>query len=141
VPEAPYRIPLGIADVRRAGTDVTLVGIAATVGIALEAADLLAAEGISAEVIDPRTLSPLDADSLVASVEKTGAMVVIDESPPRCSIATDIAAIVGERAFDALDAPIRRVTSPHTPVPFSPPLERAYMPTVAAVVAAVRSTI
>jgi pyruvate/2-oxoglutarate/acetoin dehydrogenase E1 component len=141
VPEAPYRIPLGVAEVRRPGTDVTLVGIAATVGIALEAAEQLAGEGISAEVIDPRTLSPLDADALVASVEKTGTMVVIDESPPRCSIATDIAAIVGERAFDYLDAPIRRVTSPHAPVPFSPPLERAYMPSVESVVAAVHSVL
>jgi acetoin:2,6-dichlorophenolindophenol oxidoreductase subunit beta len=139
VPEEPYRIPLGTASVRREGADVTIVAIAAMVGRALAAAETLAAEGISAEVIDPRTLSPLDEDTLLASVEKTGALVVVDESPPRCSIATDIAATVGEKAFDALDAPIRRVTAPHAPVPFSPPLEQAYVPSVQSIVDAARS--
>jgi acetoin:2,6-dichlorophenolindophenol oxidoreductase subunit beta len=139
VPPDPYRIPLGQASVRREGSDVTIVAIAAMVERALAAAETLAAEGVSAEVIDPRTLAPLDEQTLLESVAKTGALVVVDESPPRCSIATDIAAIVGEKAFDALDAPIRRVTAPHAPVPFSPVLEQAYVPTVDAVVDAVRT--
>jgi pyruvate/2-oxoglutarate/acetoin dehydrogenase E1 component len=90
-------------------------------------------------VIDPRTLSPLDERTLLESVGRTGGLVVVDESPPRCSIAADIAAIVGEKAFDLLNAPIRRVTAPHAPVPFSPPLEQSYVPSAAAIVDAVRS--
>ena len=139
VPEEPYRVPLGVADVRRSGADVTIVAIAAMVGRALEAADALAADGIDAEVIDPRTLSPLDEETIIRSVEKTGALVVVDESPPRCSAASEIAAVVGEKAFDFLNGPVRRVTAPDTPVPFAPSLERAYVPSVDAVVAAVRS--
>jgi acetoin:2,6-dichlorophenolindophenol oxidoreductase subunit beta len=138
VPEEPYRIPLGQAAIRREGGDVTVVAIAAMVSRALEAAEILAGEGIGCEVIDPRTLSPLDEETLLTSVAKTGALVVVDESPPRCSIAADIAALVADKAFDALDAPVRRVTSPHTPVPFSPPLESAYTPSVARIVEAVR---
>jgi len=139
VPEEPYRIPLGVAEVRRAGSDVTIVAIAAMVGRALEAAELLAGEGISAEVIDPRTLSPLDEETILASVEKTGGLVVVDESPPHCSVASEIAAVVGEKAFDSLNGPVQRVTAPHTPVPFSPSLEEAYAPSVQAVVDAVRT--
>jgi len=139
VPQEPYRIPLGVAEVRRAGSDVTIVAIAAMVGRALEAAELLAGEGISAEVIDPRTLSPLDEETILGSVEKTGGLVVVDESPPHCSVASEIAAVVGEKAFDSLNGPVRRVTAPHTPVPFSPSLEEAYAPSVQAVVDAVRT--
>ncbi len=139
VPEEPYRIPLGVAEVRRAGSDVTIVGIAAMVGRALEAAELLAQAGTSAEVIDPRTLSPLDLETLVASVAKTGTMVVVDESPPRCSVASEIAAVVTENAFDFLNAPVRRVTAPDAPVPFTPSLEEVYAPTVAAIVDAVNT--
>ena len=137
VPAEPYRIPLGVADVRRSGTDVTIVAIAAMVGRALEAADTLAGDGISAEVIDPRTLSPLDEETILTSVEKTGGLVVVDESPPRCSAAADIAAIVSEQAFDHLNGPVRRVTAPDTPVPFAPSLEDAYVPSVQAIVDAV----
>jgi pyruvate dehydrogenase E1 component beta subunit len=137
VPEEAYRIPLGVAAVRRAGSDVTIVAVSAMVGRALEAAELLAASGTSAEVIDPRTLSPLDFETIVASVEKTGALVVVDESPPRCSVASEIAAVVSERAFDSLNGPVRRVTAPHAPVPFTPSLEAAYAPTVQAIVDAV----
>jgi acetoin:2,6-dichlorophenolindophenol oxidoreductase subunit beta len=139
VPEEPYRIPLGVAEIRRAGTDVTIVAIAAMVGRALEAAELLAADGISAEVIDPRTLSPLDEETILGSVEKTGGLVVVDESPPACSVASEIAALVSEQAFDALNGPVRRVTAPDTPVPFSPSLEEAYAPSVQSVVDAVRT--
>jgi pyruvate dehydrogenase E1 component beta subunit len=138
VPEEPYVIPLGVADVVREGTDVTIVGIQKMVHTALDAAAGLAQEGISAEVIDPRTLSPLDLDTIIGSVRKTGHLVVVDESNPRCSLATDIAALVASEAFDALRGPVRMVTAPHTPVPFSPPLEDAYIPSPAKVAAAVR---
>jgi acetoin:2,6-dichlorophenolindophenol oxidoreductase subunit beta len=137
VPEEPYRVPLGVAEVRRAGSDVTIVAIAAMVERALQAAELLAEAGTSAEVIDPRTLSPLDVETLVTSVEKTGALVVVDESPPQCSVASEIAAVVTENAFDFLNAPVKRVTAPHAPVPFTPSLEKVYAPTVAAIVDAV----
>lgn len=139
VPEEPYRIPLGLAEVRREGSDVTIVALAAMVSRALEAAATLAAEGISVEVIDPRTVSPLDEETIIESVEKTGRLVVVDESPPRCSIASEIAAVIGEKAFDALDGPVRRVTAPHAPVPFSPSLEEAYAPSAHAIVEAVRT--
>jgi acetoin:2,6-dichlorophenolindophenol oxidoreductase subunit beta len=128
-----------VAEVRRAGSDVTIVAISAMVDRALEAAELLAASGTSAEVIDPRTLSPLDDATIVASVEKTGALVVVDESPPRCSVASEIAAVVSEQAFDSLNGPVRRITAPHAPVPFSPSLEAAYAPSVQAIVDAVGS--
>jgi pyruvate dehydrogenase E1 component beta subunit len=139
VPEEPYRIPLGVAEVRRAGSDVTVVAIAAMVDRALAAAEALASAGTSVEVIDPRTLSPLDLDTIVASVEKTGSLVVVDESPPCCSVASEIAAAVTERAFDFLNAPVKRVTAPHAPVPFTPSLEEVYAPTVAAIVDAVNN--
>jgi pyruvate dehydrogenase E1 component beta subunit len=139
VPEEAYRIPLGVAEVRRAGSDVTVVALAAMVERALAAADLLAAVGTSVEVIDPRTLSPLDEETILGSVAKTGALVVVDESPPRCSVASEIAALVSEKAFDYLNGPVRRVTAPHAPVPFSPSLEDAYAPSVQAIVAAVNA--
>ncbi len=141
VPEERYTIPLGSAAVLRPGDDVTMVGIAAMAHVALQAADALAEEGVSVEVVDPRTLSPLDEDTIVESVERTRRLIIVDESPPRCSIATDIAAIVGERAFGTLSAPVQRITSPHTPVPLSPPLEDAYIPDVGRVMDAVRSVL
>jgi pyruvate dehydrogenase E1 component beta subunit len=139
VPEEPYRIPLGVAEVRRQGSDVTVVAISAMVSRALEAAELLAADGVSVEVIDPRTLSPLDEESILASVEKTGALVVVDESPPHCSMASEIAAVVSDKGFDLLNAPVRRVNAPHAPVPFAPSLEEAYAPSAQSIVDAVRS--
>jgi pyruvate dehydrogenase E1 component beta subunit len=134
VPEEAYRIPLGVAEVARAGSDLTVVAIAAMVERALEAAELLAATGTSVEVIDPRTLSPLDEETILGSVAKTGALVVVDESPPHCSVASEIAALVSEKAFDCLNGPVGRVTAPHVPVPFSPSLEEAYAPSVQAIV-------
>ncbi|UUZ91785.1 alpha-ketoacid dehydrogenase subunit beta [Paenibacillus sp. P25] len=128
VPEGYYTIPLGKADVKRAGSDLTIVAIGKQVHTALTAADQLAKKGIEAEVIDPRSLSPLDEDTILSSVAKTNRLIVIDEANPRCSIATDIAALVADKAFDSLDAPIKRITAPHTPVPFSPPLEDLYLP-------------
>lgn len=129
VPEEYYTIPLGKADIKRAGTDLTIVAIGKQVHTALTAAKQLASKGIEVEVVDPRSLSPLDEDTILASVEKTNRLIVIDEANPRCSMATDIAALVADKAFDMLDAPIKRITAPHTPVPFSPPLEDLYLPT------------
>jgi len=128
VPEEQYTIPLGLADIKREGSDVTIVGIARTVHMALEAASSLEKENISAEVVDPRTLKPLDKETILKSVKKTGRLVVVDEANPRCGIATDIAAIVADEGFDSLDTPIKRVTALDTPVPFSPPLEQSYLP-------------
>ena len=141
VPEEAYRIPLGSARVVREGEDVTIVAIAYMSSIAAKAAELLATEGVSAEVIDPRSLSPLDLDSILLSVRKTGRLVVVDESPPRCSIAADIAASVSEHAFSDLEAPVQRVTAPHTPVPLAPELEQRYIPDVDRVIAAVNAVV
>ncbi len=105
---------------------------------ALEAAAALAKEGIEAEIVDPRTLSPLDTDTILESVEKTGRLVCVDEANPRCSMATDIAAQVAQAAFKALRAPIQMVTAPHTPVPFSPALEDLYIPSAAQIGAGVK---
>jgi len=103
-----------------------------------EAADALEKEGIAAELIDPRTTSPLDEDTILESVERTGRLVVVDEATPRCSMATDIAALVAEKAFGALKAPVRRVTAPHTPVPFAPSLEKLYIPSAEKIADAIR---
>jgi pyruvate dehydrogenase E1 component beta subunit len=138
VPEGNEGIPLGVADTKREGEDVTVVAISRMVNQSLAAADVLAEEGISVEVIDPRTLSPLDHETILASVAKTHRLVVVDEDNPRCSAATDIAAMVADRGFDTLDAPIKLVTAPHTPVPFSPPLEREYVPSPERIAEAVR---
>ncbi|MGG0465209.1 alpha-ketoacid dehydrogenase subunit beta [Priestia aryabhattai] len=129
VPEGYYTIPLGKADVKREGKDLTIVAIGKQVNTALTAADQLSHKGINVEVVDPRSLSPFDEKTILSSVEKTNRLIVIDEANPRCSIATDIAALVADKGFDMLDAPIKRITAPHTPVPFSPPLEDIYLPT------------
>ncbi|MCO7176661.1 alpha-ketoacid dehydrogenase subunit beta [Sporolactobacillus kofuensis] len=136
VGEGFYTIPFGKAEITRAGKDLTIVGIGKQVHTAMKAADQLAKKGFEAEVIDPRTLSPLDEDTIINSVKKTGRLIIVDEAYPRCSAATDIAAIVGDKAFDYLDAPIKRVTAPHAPVPFSPPLEKLYMPSPEKILAA-----
>ena len=138
VPEDEYVIPLGKADIKREGTDVTIVAISRMVHQALAAADALQEEGISAEVVDPRTLSPLDEETILNSVAKTHRLVVVDEDNPRCSIATDIAALAADKAFSELDAPIKLVTAPHTPVPFSPPLEQFYIPSPERIIATVQ---
>ena len=138
VPEGEYVIPLGKADIKREGTDVTVVAISRMVHQAFAAADALQADGISVEIVDPRTLSPLDEETILTSVAKTHRLVIVDEDNPRCSAATDIAALVVEKAFTELDAPIKRVTAPHTPVPFSPPLEQFYIPSPERIVAAIQ---
>ncbi|MEV0847252.1 pyruvate dehydrogenase complex E1 component subunit beta [Streptomyces sp. NPDC049954] len=141
VPEEPYAVPFGQARVAREGADCTVVAVGRMVSVALQAAEALAAEGVDAEVIDPRTISPLDTDTIFASVEKTGRLVVVDEAHPRCGIASDIGAQVAQERFEALRGPIRMVTGPHAPVPFSPVLEDAFAPGSDDVAAAVRSTV
>ena len=138
VPEESYTIPFGEANYVREGDDVTIVALGRMVHMATEAAEMLMKEGIDCEVIDPRTTSPLDEDTILESVEKTRRMVVVDEASPRCNMATDISAMVAQKGFDSLRAPIKMVTPPHTPVPFSPVLEDMYVPDATKVAAAVR---
>lgn len=141
VPDEAYTIPFGEAAIPREGDDVTIVAFSHMVNHAITVADKLKDDGISVEVVDPRTTSPLDEDTILESVENTGRLVVVDESPPRCNMATDIAALVASQAFDSLEAPIELVTCAHTPVPFSPPLEQLYLPTPEKIEAAVRKTL
>ena len=141
LPEGEFVIELGSADIKREGDGATVVAIGRMVGMALEAAETLAGEGCEVEVVDPRTLSPLDGDTILASVRKTHRVIVVDEDNPRCSMAADIAALVARDAFDDLDAPPQLVTAPHTPVPFSPVLEDFYIPTPERIAAAVRATL
>jgi pyruvate dehydrogenase E1 component beta subunit len=139
VPEESYTIPFGEANVAREGGDVTIVAIGRMVSVAMEAADELAASGVEAEVIDPRTTSPLDTETILESVEGTGRLVVVDEATPRCNLATDISATVAQEGFGSLRAPIQMVTPPHTPVPFSDALEDAYIPDAQKVVNAAKA--
>ncbi|WP_299852460.1 alpha-ketoacid dehydrogenase subunit beta [uncultured Roseovarius sp.] len=140
VPEESYAIPFGEANVAREGKDVTIVAYGLMVPNSLAAADTLKGEGIEAEVIDLRTLSPIDMDTVIESVEETGRLVCVDEANPRCSIASDVSAGVAQEAFSALKAPIRMVTAPHSPVPFSPALEDLYIPSPDRIADAVRKT-
>ena len=141
VPEEMYSIPFGEADIRRDGDDVTIATYGMMVHRAMEAADGLAADGIECEVVDLRTLSPLDTDTVLESVENTGHLVVVDEAPPRCSIAADVAAQVARDGFRDLKAPVGMVTAPHTPVPFSPELEKHFVPSADKIAACVRDTL
>ncbi len=141
VPEGDYTIPIGVADVKRKGKDVTVVTLSRMVQIALEAAEKLSKDGIELEVIDLRSLSPMDNRTILESVKKTHRLLVVDEDNPRCSIACDVVALVSEQAFDDLDAPPRMVTAPHTPVPFSPPLEDYYIPRVERIVSTAKSLV
>jgi pyruvate dehydrogenase E1 component beta subunit len=138
VPEGDYEVPLGQAKLVREGGDVSLVAFGATVPTALAAAEVLAREGIEADVLDLRSLQPLDEEAILATLARTGRLVVVDEATPRCGIASDVAALCVDRGFDCLNAPVRRVTAPHAPVPFSAVLEDAFVPSVERVVAAVR---
>ena len=140
VPEASYAMPFGEANVVREGKDCTIVTYGLMVHRAIEAAATLAKEGVECEMVDLRTLSPLDLDTVLDSVEKTGRLVCVDEANPRCSIAADISAQVAQKAFGALRAPIEMVTPPHTPVPFSPALEDLYIPSAEQIADAVRRT-
>ena len=128
VPEEPFTLPLGQASVKREGDDVTIVAWSFMVSKALSAAEELAKQGISAEVIDLRTVSPLDEATILASVEKTGKLLVAQETYRHCSVATDVSALVAEKGFDFLDAPIRLITARDTPIPFAPVLENHVLP-------------
>jgi acetoin:2,6-dichlorophenolindophenol oxidoreductase subunit beta len=141
VPEAAYSIAFGEANLVREGDAATIVALGRMVSFAEKALDALAKEGIHCDLIDPRTTSPLDEETILESVENTGRLVIVDESPPRCSVAADIAAIVASRGFKSLRAPIGLVTAPHTPIPFSPALERAWVPGPQAIEAAIRKVL
>lgn len=141
VPEESYVVPLDKADVKREGRDVTVVAFSKLVHTAVKAADLLRKDGISVEVIDPRSLSPLDEETILGSVRKTHRVVVVDEDNPRCGLAADVVSLVARKAFDYLDAAPQMVTPPHTPVPFSPTLEDYYIPTPDKIADAIRATL
>ena len=136
VPDGEYTIPLGPADVKRAGTDVTIVATSSMVHVALEAAARLDGVGISAEVVDPRTLLPLDTETLIASAQKTGRVIVVDEGYQQYGVTAEIASVIAEGAFDSLDAPVQRIGAMNVPVPFSPVLEDQTIPTAESVVMA-----
>ncbi len=138
VPQESYAIPFGEANIVREGSDITVVALGRMVLLADEAADALARDGISCEIIDPRTTSPFDEETVLESVENTGRLVVVDESNPRCSMATDISSLVAQKGFEFLKAPIEMVTAPHTPVPFSGALEDLYIPSAERIDAAIR---
>ncbi len=129
VPEGEYTVPLGVAEVKRAGNDITIVATSSMVHVALAAAETLAAEGIAAEVVDPRTTMPLDAETIIASARKTGRAIVVDEGYERYGVTAEIAAVIAEGAFHYLDAPVRRLGARHVPIPFSPVLEDLTVPT------------
>lgn len=139
VPEGEYVVPIGKADVKRQGSDVTLVSWSAMVQPCLDAAEMLASEGVNAEVIDLRTIVPLDKEAIFESLGKTGKLVIVHEAVRTAGFGAEIAAIVADEGFDLLDAPIKRVTAPDTPVPFSPTLEDAYLPNAEKIKAAVLS--
>jgi pyruvate/2-oxoglutarate/acetoin dehydrogenase E1 component len=141
VPDEPYQIPIGEAEVKREGEDVTVVAIGALVNRAMKVAEELEGEGVSVEVVDPRTLVPLDRKTILDSVRKTGRLVVCDNARITCSAASEIAAIVSEEAFDALEAPPRRVAWEDVPVPFSPVLEKRVLVDDEKIAAAIRSTL
>jgi acetoin:2,6-dichlorophenolindophenol oxidoreductase subunit beta len=140
VPDESYTIPFGEANLTREGDDVTIVAFGRMVGFSNQVADKLEKDGISCTVVDPRTTSPLDTDTILECVEETGRLVVVDEAHPRCSMACDIAGLAAQNVFKALKAPIQMVTAPHAPVPFSPDLEDLYIPSPDKIEAAVRKT-
>jgi pyruvate dehydrogenase E1 component beta subunit len=141
VPDGDYRIPFGHARQVRAGGDLSIIAMGGMVRFADKAAQALEKDGIGADVLDLRTTSPMDEEAILDSVEATGRLVVVDESPPRCSLAADIAALVAAKAFTSLKAPPELVTPPHTPVPFARELERAWLPSPATIEAAARRTL
>jgi len=139
VPDEAYAIPFGQANVSREGDDVTIVAFGRMVNLANAAADALAKTGVSCTVVDPRTTSPLDTETILETVEETGRLVVVDEAHPRCSMATDVVSLVTENIFRSLKAAPKTVTAPHAPVPFSAALEDLYIPSQAKIEAAVRA--
>ena len=141
VPDEMYTIPFGEANFVREGDDVTVVAFGQMVPKAAAVTDALAEEGISCDLIDPRTTSPLDENAILESVEATGRLVIVDEAPPRCGLTADIAGLAADKAFSSLKAPIKQVSAPHSPTPFSPELEAAYLPDADKISAAVKATL
>jgi pyruvate dehydrogenase E1 component beta subunit len=141
VPDGEHLVPLGKAAIKREGQHVTVIAIGAMVSRALKVAAKLAGEGVSVEVLDPRTLVPLDEEAILTSVAKTNRVVIADEGHLRGGAAADIAALIAEKAFDSLDAPIKRVAAPDVPIPFSPPLEKAVIPGEAQIEAGIRAVL
>ena len=141
VPEEDYTVPFGVADIKREGEDVTIVATLYMVHKALSAAEKLEKEGISVEVVDPRTLVPLDKQGIISSVKKTGRIVVVSEDCKTAGVTAEIAAIVAEEALDYLDAPVKRVAEPDTPIPFSPTLEQYVIPNEEAIIKAVKEIV
>ena len=141
VPDEAYTIPFGEAEYVREGDDCTIVAMGGSILHAMGAAEALSKDGLDCEVIDPRTTSPLDEETILESVERTGRLVIVDESPPRCSLAADISSIVADKGFKSLKAPIKKVTCPHTPVPFAPNLEDAFLPNADRVTEAVKAAV
>ncbi|MBT4520831.1 MAG: alpha-ketoacid dehydrogenase subunit beta [Halieaceae bacterium] len=138
VPEDDYVVPIGVADIKRQGSDVTLVTIGSTQADSLAAAETMAAEGVSVEVIDPRTLSPLDTDTILGSVARTGRLAIVDPANRSMSAASEISAIVSEQVFDSLKKPVQRVTTPDVIIPFSPALEKQLYPCQSDIEAAIK---
>jgi len=141
VPEEEYTVPFGVADIKREGEDATIVATLYMVHKALEAAKTLEKEGISVEIVDPRTLTPLDKKAIIGSVKKTGRLVIVTEDCKTAGVSAEIAAIVAEEAIDYLDAPIKRVAEPDTPIPFSPTLEQYVIPDEKAIIKAVKEVV
>jgi len=141
VPEDEYLIPFGVADVKREGSDVTVVATSYMVQKALRAAEMLEKDGVSVEVVDPRTLTPLDRETISNSVKKTGKIVIVSEDCKTAGVSAEIAATIAEKALDYLDAPIKRVTAPDTPIPFSPPLEQFIIPNEQSIIRAVKEVV
>jgi 2-oxoisovalerate dehydrogenase E1 component beta subunit len=138
VPQEEYTIPIGVADVKRRGEDITVITYGAMVQEALAAADELQEQGVDVEVIDLRSLKPLDRETVLASASKTGKIAIVHEAYRTCGMGGELAALISEEAFEWLDAPIMRITAPDTPVPYSPPLEDAFRPNAAKIVEALR---
>lgn len=141
VPEEEYTIPFGVADVKREGADATIVATMYMIHKALNAANQLEAEGTSVEIVDPRTLTPLDKQTIIRSIKKTGRIVIVTEDCKTAGVSAEIAAVIAEEALDYLDAPIKRVAEPDTPIPFSPPLEQYVIPNEKAIIKAVKEVV
>jgi pyruvate dehydrogenase E1 component beta subunit len=141
VPEEEYAIPFGVADIKREGTDVTIIATLFMIHKALNAAEELEKEDISVEVVDPRTLTPLDKQAIIQSVKKTGRIVIVSQDCKTAGVSAEIAAVVAEEALDYLDAPVKRVTEPDTPIPFSPPLEQYVIPNEKSIIKAVKEIV
>ncbi|HOK17993.1 MAG TPA: alpha-ketoacid dehydrogenase subunit beta [Caldisericia bacterium] len=141
IPEEEYLVPIGKGDIKRGGNDVTIVAVGCMVPQALSAAEKLQAEGISVEVVDPRTLVPLDKEIILNSIKKTGRLVVTEDDTPMCSFASEVMAIAAEEGFSYLKAPVRRVTRVNVPIPFSPPMEKFVLPNEEKIIKAVKEVL